>query len=314
MYAWIIEDKLAVSPLPPISSIPVLAGLFDAVVILVEPHELRSFLDYYLNTWRASGVETYYAPTPDFHPVDLLELYRISEWINDKLSRGWRVLIHCMGGIGRSGLVAASYLVYSGWDPVDALIHVRSVRPGALEALGQRIVYEDFYTLLTHVDKQMFKLLIDTIHREFPHFYKHSSKTTQLLLELREITRDSEEELENLIYASLLHDLDLNELRKTDLDKRVSSGVLDLLNAYWSGEADEHIVLLRIAHTLDKYSDSRIVVALTEKKDSAVELTILYRSSVDSIVEDLDDLLKTLSRYTGYEYAVKTYSYMEYIW
>jgi len=314
MYAWIIEDKLAISPLPPISSVPVLARVFNAVVILVEPHELHGFLDYYLNAWRASGVETYYAPTPDFHPVDLFELYRISEWISDKLSRGWRVLIHCMGGIGRSGLVAASYLVYSGWNPVDALVYVRSIRPGALESLGQRMVYEDFHTLLAHVDKQVFKNLIDTIRREYPHYYKHSSKTTQLLLELREITRDSEMELEKLIYASILHDLDLNELKRAGLDKRVSSNVLELLNAYWSGEADEQTVMLRIAHTLDKYSDSRVVVALSEKTDSVVELTILYRSPIDSIVKELDDLLKTLSRYTGYEYSVKAYSYMEYIW
>jgi len=314
MYAWIIEDKLAISPLPPMSSIPVLAKVFNAVVILVEPHELHGFLDYYLDTWRVNGVETYYAPTPDFHPVDLFELYRISEWIDNKLSRGWRVLIHCMGGIGRSGLVAASYLVYSGWDPVNALTHVRSIRPGALESLGQKIVYEDFYTLLTHVDKQVLKQLINAIHSGYPHFYKHSSKTTQLLLELREITGGSEKDLEDLIYASILHDLDLNELKKTGLDKRVSSNVLELLDAYWSGEVGEYAVMLRIAHTLDKYRDSRVVVVLTEKTRSVVELTILYRSPINSIVEELSNLLKTLSRYTGCEYSVKTYSYMEYIW
>ncbi|MGB7318698.1 MAG: protein-tyrosine phosphatase family protein [Planktotalea sp.] len=44
-----------------------------------------------------------------------------------------RVLIHCKGGCGRSGMLALRLMVESGEDAVDALLHLRKVRPCAVE-------------------------------------------------------------------------------------------------------------------------------------------------------------------------------------
>lgn len=53
------------------------------------------------------------------------------------LTRGDRIVIHCRGGLGRSGLVAARLLVELGDSAREALLRVRAARPGAVETAEQ---------------------------------------------------------------------------------------------------------------------------------------------------------------------------------
>jgi ADP-ribosyl-[dinitrogen reductase] hydrolase len=53
------------------------------------------------------------------------------------LRSGSNVLVHCRGGIGRAGTVAARLMVELGFDPEAAIDRVRSVRPGAIETMEQ---------------------------------------------------------------------------------------------------------------------------------------------------------------------------------
>lgn len=53
------------------------------------------------------------------------------------LRRGERIVVHCRGGLGRSGLVAARMLVELGVEPRDAINRVRAVRRGAIETRAQ---------------------------------------------------------------------------------------------------------------------------------------------------------------------------------
>ena len=45
------------------------------------------------------------------------------------LRAGFNVLVHCKGGLGRAGTVAARLLVELDWAPADAIAAVRAVRP-----------------------------------------------------------------------------------------------------------------------------------------------------------------------------------------
>jgi ADP-ribosyl-[dinitrogen reductase] hydrolase len=47
------------------------------------------------------------------------------------------VLVHCRGGLGRAGTVAARLLVELGMEPTTAIASVRAVRPGAIETSDQ---------------------------------------------------------------------------------------------------------------------------------------------------------------------------------
>jgi ADP-ribosyl-[dinitrogen reductase] hydrolase len=51
--------------------------------------------------------------------------------------RGGRVLVHCRGGLGRAGTIAARLLVELGTNPAEAIRAVRYVRPGAIETREQ---------------------------------------------------------------------------------------------------------------------------------------------------------------------------------
>ena len=57
--------------------------------------------------------------------------------IHDRLDRGERVVIHCLGGLGRTGVVASRLLIERGMQPQQALEEVRAARPGTVETLGQ---------------------------------------------------------------------------------------------------------------------------------------------------------------------------------
>jgi protein-tyrosine phosphatase len=62
------------------------------------------------------------------------------------LRRGGRVLVHCMGGCGRSGMVALRLMVMAGEDPAAALTRLRAERPCAVETEAQFIWASDATT------------------------------------------------------------------------------------------------------------------------------------------------------------------------
>ena len=53
------------------------------------------------------------------------------------LRRGDDVLVHCRGGLGRAGTIAARLLIELGMEPETAIARVRGVRPGAIETSDQ---------------------------------------------------------------------------------------------------------------------------------------------------------------------------------
>ena len=70
-------------------------------------------------------------------PASLVDALRVAKHIVVAMARGQTVIIHCRGGIGRSGLMAAACLVVCGVEADEAIARVRSVRPGAVETAEQ---------------------------------------------------------------------------------------------------------------------------------------------------------------------------------
>ena len=73
-------------------------------------------------------IELLYLPTPDTHPLTLDQLSEGASWVNDRIKKGGRVLIHCEHGVGRSVLLTCSVLVQDGMHARDALELVRQKR------------------------------------------------------------------------------------------------------------------------------------------------------------------------------------------
>src|SRR5262249_21680912 len=61
----------------------------------------------------------------------------VGEGLRARLRNGFNILVHCKGGLGRAGTVAARLLIELGMTPRTAVRSVREARPGAIETPEQ---------------------------------------------------------------------------------------------------------------------------------------------------------------------------------
>lgn len=82
-------------------------------------------------------------PVRDFQPPSLAQL---QEFVTLVRSAGPadKVIVHCEGGTGRTGTMAAAYWIAKGLSPSQAIAKVRKARPGAVETDEQRAVLKEF--------------------------------------------------------------------------------------------------------------------------------------------------------------------------
>jgi hypothetical protein len=111
------------------------------VLTLVEPAELVALKVPDLGReiesrgieWRHMPIADYSVPTEAFEKQWLTK----GQEIRQLLRNGDDVLVHCKGGLGRAGMIAARLLVELGMDPDEAVRSVRAVRKGAIETPSQ---------------------------------------------------------------------------------------------------------------------------------------------------------------------------------
>ncbi len=95
----------------------------------------------------AFGLDYRWLPVPDQGTCSLSEAVDLVRWCREGLERGESVVITCMGGLGRSGMVAACTLVDLGASPAAAIASVRAARgPRALETSAQEELVSTFAT------------------------------------------------------------------------------------------------------------------------------------------------------------------------
>jgi protein-tyrosine phosphatase len=113
----------------------------QAIVTLIERHEFDELNVGHLPVGVTQrGMAWHHLPIRD---VSIPNARFEERWdtVGDELRRrlrnGERVLVHCRGGLGRAGTVAARLLVELGMGPHEAIAAVRRVRPGALQTFEQ---------------------------------------------------------------------------------------------------------------------------------------------------------------------------------
>lgn len=83
--------------------------------------------------WQHLPIADYSVPSEEFERKWLAQ----GDEIRAVLRQGDNILVHCKGGLGRAGMIAARLLAELGMDPVAAIRSVRRARKGAIETPSQ---------------------------------------------------------------------------------------------------------------------------------------------------------------------------------
>jgi ADP-ribosyl-[dinitrogen reductase] hydrolase len=112
-----------------------------AVLTLIEDHELATLKVTDMGAQvRARHMDWFHLPIPDVSVPDAAfeqQWKTVGPDLMNRLRAGFDVLVHCKGGLGRAGTIAARLMVELGVAPAEAVKAVRSVRPGAIETSAQ---------------------------------------------------------------------------------------------------------------------------------------------------------------------------------
>lgn len=107
-----------------------------ALLSLMEPHEFEMLGVARMTECLPTGIEHFILPIVDGGvPSGTWERAwaKVGAQVRERLVFGERLVIHCRGGLGRTGMVAARLLVEFGEEPAMAIRKVRQARPGAIE-------------------------------------------------------------------------------------------------------------------------------------------------------------------------------------
>lgn len=85
----------------------------------------------------AQGLKNLFFPIVDMHAPSLRAAYDLCGLIDLQLSRGERIAFHCKAGLGRTGTLLCSYLIWKGEPAEAALRRARRVEPAWVQSKEQ---------------------------------------------------------------------------------------------------------------------------------------------------------------------------------
>ncbi|HPA45498.1 MAG TPA: dual specificity protein phosphatase 23 [bacterium] len=93
---------------------------------------------------RRNGFKYLHIPVPDMSAPTLSQVKKFLRFTQECKREKRPVVVHCLGGVGRTGTFLACYLVSRGHDAESAMRAVRICRPGAIETDSQEAFIEQF--------------------------------------------------------------------------------------------------------------------------------------------------------------------------
>ena len=137
-FSWILEKKLAGSAIPTSKEeVDWLKeeGVKSIVTIREEPLEEEWLED----------VNYLHIHSNDMGVPEFEDLINSVDFIHKRLENNEPVLVHCLAGMGRTGVILACYLVkYQNMSADEATQKVREERPGSIQSFPQEEIIFQF--------------------------------------------------------------------------------------------------------------------------------------------------------------------------
>ena len=117
---------------------------YRSLVSLVEVHEFDQFISYpkFEEKIGNRNFSWFFHPLKDMTaPNEIFRerFFETQSHLLENLRSGKKIAIHCKGGLGRSGTIAALLLRHLGFSAEKSIELVRKSRPGAIETEEQEI-------------------------------------------------------------------------------------------------------------------------------------------------------------------------------
>ena len=146
-FSWILEGSLAGASGP--------TNRRD--LIFLKLHDIMAVIRMEENTISAEALDLLdlYEPVPDFAPPRMDQIDRMVRYIEEQIET-WEhpVVVTCQAGMGRTGTILASYLVYVGYTAENAMKLIRELRPGSIQTREQEQAIVEFYDYLQAQERE----------------------------------------------------------------------------------------------------------------------------------------------------------------
>ena len=138
-FSWVVEGELAAMGAP---------DGYDEDFRELRTRGVGALVSLTEDPLLADGAECHGFPylhlaVSDGTAPEMSQVDRFMEFCDQNVEQKRLVAVHCLAGIGRTGTMAACYLVRKGMDTEDAIARIRSMRPRSIETIQQEgAVYE----------------------------------------------------------------------------------------------------------------------------------------------------------------------------
>ena len=138
-FSWVVEDELAAMGAP--------EG-YDSDFEELETRGVGAVVSLTEDAVLADGAERHgfaylHVPIPDGTAPEMFQVRQFITFCEQNIGQDRPVAVHCLAGIGRTGTMAACYLVHKGMRAEAAISEIRRIRPRSIETLSQEgVIYE----------------------------------------------------------------------------------------------------------------------------------------------------------------------------
>ncbi|HJW84053.1 MAG TPA: isochorismatase, partial [Anaerolineae bacterium] len=129
-------------------------GVSHIVCLLTENEFARYGVEDLVAAYRDAGLVVRRLPILDGSVCSPDEMREMVNWLSEQIGYGAHIAIHCVGGLGRTGAVAACYLKSIGMSAEDAMAEVRRARSSrAIETAAQEDFIRAFHGTRINADE-----------------------------------------------------------------------------------------------------------------------------------------------------------------